>query len=290
MTFFKHSLFATCTALLAASAVPASAATVISSSAHGVDVNLRVAGVVRADVGPIGSVSGSAGPAYAQSNTVATVNQSATLLALPLVNVRERLSTGVINTSASSAFPAVATGAASASVNGLGLGLDLRVAGIPTTLLSIGARTIGSSTTIDATTGLSAVGQTVIEGLTLSGTALAGLSIDLAAFANPAANSVLVNALGLKIVFNEQIRTGDGMSSLDLTTNAIRVSFDNFLLSGALLTGDVVIAQSRAGVSGFVPGVVPGAVPEPAAWAMMIAGFGLVGAAMRTRQTKVAFA
>jgi hypothetical protein len=35
---------------------------------------------------------------------------------------------------------------------------------------------------------------------------------------------------------------------------------------------------------------VPGAVPEPASWAMMIAGFGMVGAAMRTRRrTSVSF-
>jgi hypothetical protein len=33
-----------------------------------------------------------------------------------------------------------------------------------------------------------------------------------------------------------------------------------------------------------------GAVPEPATWAMMIAGFGLVGGAMRRRVSKVAFA
>jgi subtilisin-like proprotein convertase family protein len=32
------------------------------------------------------------------------------------------------------------------------------------------------------------------------------------------------------------------------------------------------------------------AVPEPASWAMMIAGFGLTGAALRRRQTKVSFA
>ncbi|WP_262408448.1 PEPxxWA-CTERM sorting domain-containing protein [Sphingomonas sp. JC676] len=34
----------------------------------------------------------------------------------------------------------------------------------------------------------------------------------------------------------------------------------------------------------------PGGVPEPAAWGMLIGGFGLAGAAMRTRRTKVAFA
>lgn len=32
----------------------------------------------------------------------------------------------------------------------------------------------------------------------------------------------------------------------------------------------------------------PGAVPEPSSWAMMIAGFGLVGAAMRRRKTAIA--
>ena len=32
------------------------------------------------------------------------------------------------------------------------------------------------------------------------------------------------------------------------------------------------------------------AVPEPASWALMLGGFGLVGGAMRSRKTKVAFA
>ena len=36
--------------------------------------------------------------------------------------------------------------------------------------------------------------------------------------------------------------------------------------------------------------ITPGAVPEPATWAMMIAGFGLVGASMRRRAAKVSFA
>jgi PEP-CTERM motif len=38
-----------------------------------------------------------------------------------------------------------------------------------------------------------------------------------------------------------------------------------------------------------VANLTPGAVPEPASWAMMIAGFGLVGASMR-RRTQVRFA
>lgn len=35
---------------------------------------------------------------------------------------------------------------------------------------------------------------------------------------------------------------------------------------------------------------VPGAVPEPASWAMMIGGFGMVGGAMRRRRANIAFA
>ena len=40
----------------------------------------------------------------------------------------------------------------------------------------------------------------------------------------------------------------------------------------------------------FASSTVTAAVPEPATWAMMIAGFGLVGGAMRRRSTKIAFA
>lgn len=49
--------------------------------------------------------------------------------------------------------------------------------------------------------------------------------------------------------------------------------------SVAISVGDTVAAAP-----------VAGAVPEPATWAMMIAGFGLVGGAMRRRSTKIAFA
>jgi hypothetical protein len=46
----------------------------------------------------------------------------------------------------------------------------------------------------------------------------------------------------------------------------------------------------QVGIGGvFVPPPPPG-VPEPAAWALMIAGFGLAGSAMRRRTTKVVFA
>lgn len=42
--------------------------------------------------------------------------------------------------------------------------------------------------------------------------------------------------------------------------------------------------------SALVADPVTPSVPEPATWAMMIVGFGLVGGAMRRRKTTVAFA
>jgi hypothetical protein len=45
------------------------------------------------------------------------------------------------------------------------------------------------------------------------------------------------------------------------------------------------VAFAAITINSSTPGV-----PEPAAWGMLIGGFGLAGAAMRTRRTKVAFA
>jgi hypothetical protein len=56
--------------------------------------------------------------------------------------------------------------------------------------------------------------------------------------------------------------------------------------SEAMPAGDVVIDRAY-----IVAGDVAGAVPEPAAWAMMVAGFGMIGGALRSRKrTNVQFA
>lgn len=41
---------------------------------------------------------------------------------------------------------------------------------------------------------------------------------------------------------------------------------------------------SQQGVTGTIGGGVPGVVPEPAAWGMMIVGFGMIGGLMRRRR------
>ena len=61
-------------------------------------------------------------------------------------------------------------------------------------------------------------------------------------------------------------------------------------ITGLNLTGNSHTIQFEQAQSGwtFVSEVTFGAVPEPASWAMMITGFGLVGATMRRRRAVIA--
>lgn len=68
----------------------------------------------------------------------------------------------------------------------------------------------------------------------------------------------------------------------------LNLFFDNPLsATGAVLnqtTSETQKGFNRYLVGGSVSGTIAGAVPEPATWAMLIMGFGLVGAAMRRRK------
>ena len=73
----------------------------------------------------------------------------------------------------------------------------------------------------------------------------------------------------------------------------------NQLVSQAQGLGATYLIAGQGGENGTLPGlgansafiaVARDAVPEPASWAMMVAGFGLAGAAMRRRRTQTSFA
>jgi hypothetical protein len=76
-------------------------------------------------------------------------------------------------------------------------------------------------------------------------------------------------------------------------------AFDNLALSGDGRfydffhdeNGDLIGGSGEVGgPAQFQFGILEGAVPETATWAMMIVGFGAVGASLRRRRTSVTFA
>lgn len=277
--------YAFCATLALVTAMPAAAAPVVSSSAYGISADLSVAGVVGAHVGPLSASSGSAGADYAVHNSVATVNENLTLLANPLLSAHQTLHAGVLTSDAQGAAGANPAADASASIAHFSTALTSQALFVPVlTLLGLSADTIRSTSAVGSAGGLDATGSSTLAGLSLDGLGIAGLSIDGSLFVNPNANTVLVDILGLRIVLNEQIRTGDGLSALGIETNALHISFDNFLLGTNLLNGDVIAGHSQASITGYEPAAP--AVPEPASWALMIAGFGLIGTALRRRHRR----
>ena len=137
--------------------------------------------------------------------------------------------------------------------------------------------------------GLYSTGASSIEGLGISGSLLGLFDIDGAAYANAAPNTE-IRLLGLTVILNEQREVRSGAGDIFRYTNAINIALTDYLLAGSIVTGNIIIGHSEAGISGYVAPITPpvvAAVPEPATWGMMILGFGLIGAAMRRRRPVV---
>jgi uncharacterized repeat protein (TIGR01451 family) len=212
------------------------AETTAASSSYGEAVNLSavpiLGGGVTVTSGPVPQVGGTAPGPYTQSTSLASVAASSSLTG-PI------LSTGVINVSASSPVPATNQAAASAEVDNPSLGIVGNLQ-----LLTLSASQISSSAQIAGTCGtaLTTTGSSQLTGAKLGG-ALASGTVN----ATPAANTELLNILGIRIVLNEQTVAGDGVTTSSLTVNAVHVYIANALLTGlGVLSGDVVIAHSQA--------------------------------------------
>ncbi len=210
-----------------------------NSSAYGVFAELDLVpllgGGVNIDLGPIAPSSGSAPPDYSDSDTVLSASLSSG-------STGSILSTGVLSTAASSDI-ANDTTSSNATVDDLSVSI---VGLLP--LLTIGADTVSTTAEVSGSCSdetLTATGTTTLENAGAGGTLGIGLTIS----SNPPPNFELLNLLGIRVVLNEQIVTGDGVNSRGITVNAIRIDLTNTILSliGAL-SGDIVIAQSQAEV------------------------------------------
>jgi hypothetical protein len=125
----------------------------------------------------------------------------------------------------------------------------------------------------------------------LSGKAAAAAAVpktpflDIVAALN--ANGIASDQIPAKI---EGISFGQDVSWNGDLYHTLYVSNDNDFLPGTA-------GPNQFYVFGFKDGDLPGlvrqnvaAVPEPASWAMMIGGFGMIGAVMRRRRTRIRFA
>lgn len=276
--------------VILASSSHALAVTTISSSAHAVSSTVKVVGTVGVAVGPLAATSGTASPAYDADSSVASLDTEIALGVVGGTRAGLGLETGLLtsNSTANGTLPGDTTsGSAMAQVNDLGLDLFTKISILPAiTTLGLGADTITSMTSVNRVgTGAVLVGSSVFENLDLQLLGLLNFGLGVNAQVSP--NFVLVDALGLRIVLNEQIVGGNGGDFQSLTTNALNIGFVDYLLGGRLLTGNVIIASSYAEIRFDDPDPV-GAVPEPAVWLQLVTGFGLTGFAVRRRKASKA--
>jgi uncharacterized repeat protein (TIGR01451 family) len=232
-----------------------------TGSAFGESVDLSIRSVfnlatVEAQSGPLPQVGGGTPPDFAASDNLLGVDVNANISLLgPLLPVSsvDILSTGVLNVAASGDSGPAAD--ASASVDSVSLEL-LGDALLPL-VLGISADAITSSAVAGGSceSGLTASGSSSLVNASLASALgeLAGIVGNLDA--SPAPNTVLLDLdlLGghLRIVLNEQIVSGDGVSSRGITVNALHVTIEDIPVAALItdINGDVIIAQSQAAVT-----------------------------------------
>lgn len=274
---------------------PAAAVTTITTSGYAFFSDVRVKSAVGVTVGPLAATSGTASPAYDNNASVASLDTSVGLGTVAGVAAGLDIDTGLLTSrsTANGMAPGdTTTGSGRSQVNNLSLDLFTKIGILPrVTTLDLTADTITSSTIVTLT-GNSATltGRSVFEDLDLR--LLSLLNVDFGAAVEFTPNFTLFDALGLRIVLNEQIAGGNGGTMQSLTTNAINIGFNDYLLGGRLLTGNIIVANSFASIT-IDPVVIDppvSGIPEPAVWLQMILGFGLAGFAVRRRRAAAAIA
>jgi hypothetical protein len=264
-------------------------ATVISGSSSSyvvsVDVSANVLGLINLNLGvsPTPVSSGTAPDPYVFSNSTVSLNEGLNLLGINLLGV----SAGILNADASSdadGSDGAKFASASASIVDLGVGA--------LGLIGLNVEAVKSTASVYGDFGaLVAAGETILAGAELS-----ILGVPIALIDIPAPNTVvdlsLAGLVGVSLILNEQIFTGNGIDSIGLVVNAIHLSFNAFVSGAASLTGDIIISHAQAQIStmpGEVAAPAPAPIPEPGTLALLGSGFAILGWKSR-RKTAASFA
>lgn len=256
----------------------AAAATTVASDSTALDVNLTVLNLITANVATA-LASGTAAPAYNTSNNLLSLNTTVGLnLGSLVTTASDGPNTNAITDTASSTYPALLSGTATSTVNGLSSNLSLVSALV--NLLSISATTLTSTSTAAKPGGtLNLTGTSLIEDLTVTdgivGLGGSTVTVNAGALASTPVNDLILSAAGLNVYTNYQTPVVNGGVTDGINTAALAIKLNNFAFGTGLLSGTILFADSQASIA---------AVPEPGTWAMMLFGFALTGAVIRRKQ------
>ena len=249
-----------------------------SSSADFIDVGLEldlltiVGGgvVVDADLGDLAPASGTALPTYGDMNQVLGINIQAGNV-FGIVTVAD-VSAGTATSAASSTIDGL-VGSRTTQATHTIENLDLSIADLPLLVPDLISITADALTVTSAITGdfgaLVTAGSLEVTNLRIF---VSGLQVGAALNGIVPANTGidLKTVLGgVKLMFNEQVTSGDGVNMAGLTTSAISLQLTDVGVAGVgTLNGSVVVAPTQASATA--------AVPEPSSCLLLgMAGLGV---------------
>src|SRR5438552_483920 len=196
---------------------------------------IRFAGLVLPMTWSPGSLAaqGAAASAFGVAVRTATINQTAPSAVLPTDGTLAQSQANDVRVgtlvAAQDAF-ATATGATDDALSD-----------------AVSSATLGTVSILDGlitADGVVAMASSTIDNSNAEGSSLANLVVNGVQVSDPAPNTrVDLPGVGY-VVFNEQIPTGDGVTSSGITVNMIRVVLQQVGLGGAQTTGNIIVGSA----------------------------------------------